>query len=710
MQIIARFNKTLYEKGDFLIANYLKLEKNKSREFIKLKGYNLPKNTICFYRFNGDWEDSKYGKTFVVESYELTQLKTIAAVKSFFKDDEFQGLGKVIKKVINKFGTDSITVISETPERLFEVNGITADDQEKLIQAMARVNSLQALTKQLSPMGISYNQIKKINDNFHGEAINMIEENPFGLLSVKGIGFRTCDTIARYKGKALDDSLRIEGGVLETLNDNAAFGNTYIEDEDLISKSIIKLNDGLDTPVVTRKHVVDAIWRLIQEGSIVNISRKLFAKEFYDAESFIAKTIKSLVIKPVEKADALCKAIDTYNVISLSDGQKEAVKTCLSNNFSIITGGAGTGKTTVMKAIIYAFKKVYPNSDVTLLAPTGKASRRMSEVTQCEASTIHHALGLCGENQDAPFNFINSGLVIVDEFSMVDTLLFAKLLMAVSSNCRVILMGDPNQLPSVSAGACLKDLIESKQVPVAYLKEIFRQEGGVIVDNSIKTINKDNSFEYNTDMMFVSVDSDYQATEQAKVIYKHYVNEVGVENVALITPLRKKLNNLTCVADELNGIIQEVINPSEKSFEIGEVKYKLYDRVMMWKNTPIASNGDVGTIVSIDTENEDWGLEVTINWENGQTGKYHKIDFNEITLAYAMSVHKSQGSEYDVVIIPVLWSHKCRLFKNNLLYTAITRAKKRVILIGDKRALSTMINNSETYQRLTYLKQFVKEA
>lgn len=707
--IVARYSKTLFEKGNFLIGVYLHLEKTK-KSFVKVKGYNLPKNDVCFYRLSGDWEDNpKYGKTFVCDSYELTKVKTLGAVKSFFNNDEFQGLGKTVKKVIDAFGVDTITILTDNPERLDEVNGVADDKKTALLHALARVNSLSMLTKFLSPMGINYGQIKKINEQYRENSLKVVKEDPFSLISIKGISFKTCDLIARTENVALDDLKRIKCGVIECLQDNTVLGNTFMTDEDLITASIKKLNLDLDNKIVNKDLVIKAVWELIKEDRLRNVKKNIFLNEYYLSEFISSVQIKKLTSLPVRNATEYLQLIDSDKNSRLSQGQINAVRRSLSNRFSIITGGAGTGKTTVMKAIISIYKQVNPHKEITLLAPTGKASRRMTEVIGLPASTIHHRLGIVSETLDKPLAQIENGLVIVDEFSMVDIVLFSKLLNSITKDCHIILVGDPNQLPSVGAGSCLKDMIDSGVIPVSVLTDIFRQDSGAIIDNSIKTIKQDDTFIFNEEMLFVNVNSDKQASDEITKIYKYYANQKGIENVALISPLRQSRDIFISCADELNKTLQSVVNPSAKKVTVDKTEYRLNDRVMMWKNTDIASNGDVGVITDIDDNDEDWGIELTIAWENGNIGKYHKSDLEEITLAYAMSVHKSQGSEYDTVIMPVLSAHKCRLFKNNLLYTGITRAKKQVILVGDKAALSEMISHTETFTRQTYLKEFLTQ-
>lgn len=708
MEIICKHHKTLFERDDFIIGVYLVIEE-KGKAFVTCKGYGLPKTNSCFYKFTGEYVDDKGRKVFAVDSSQIAITKSKAGVKSFFKNDEFLGLdANTIDNIVEKFGYDVFKTIKYKPNLLLKVKGMNDKKLDIVVKGYNKVTSLSELTKLLSPMGITPRTIKLINSELGERASYEIERDPFSLIKIKGIGFRTCDTIARYTNKALDSKTRIECGVVESLREMSSSGDTYVIDKQLIEYSLSKLNSGLDKPVVNEQNVVSVIFDMMQNKKIYcENNNQLFLDKYHEAEELIAKTIvKNYANREISEKEKLCNTAEEYKDVKLSARQMFAVKNALSNSFSVITGSAGTGKTSVTNAIIYAYKKVYPNREITLLAPTGKASRRISQVTKLPAYTIHARLGLY-EDVDEPNQFINGGLIIVDEFSMVDVLLFSNLLKATTGNAHIVLIGDINQLQSVGAGACLKDLIDSGTIPVSRLTEIFRQEGGNIVDNSIKVIENNTNLKYGDDFMFVPVNNEDSAISEIKKIYKYYIGKVGIENVAILTPLRNSQDRFKAVSDELNALIQNEINNSSVSYEFDGKVFKLHDRVMMWKNTEIASNGDIGTIVSLDTHNSDWGMEMKVKWENGNTGVYHKNNLSDITLAYAMTVHKSQGSEYEVVIMPVLSDHKCRMFKNNLFYTGITRAKKTLVLVGDEKATNYMISHSETNSRKTILRQML---
>lgn len=702
---IVKHHRTIYERDDFTIGVYLSLD-GSNHKFCTCKGYGLPKTNSCFYQFTGEEVVEKGKKVFQVSSVEMAVMKSRAGIISFFKQDEFLGIGKkTIEALVDAHGDKLFSVIKNEPDTLLNVPGMSQDKLNILITGYREVSSLSELTQFLNPMGIAYRTQRIINRSLGSDAVDVIKRNPFELLQIKGIGFRTCDTIARYLNISLTSPERLKGGVLEALSGNSSSGDTYMIDDSLVNEALKKLNDGLPEAPVMRKDVIAAIMTLIQdEQIIVEDKHKMFTSAFWRAEEETAFQIRNMLKVPVSLPKGMLES-DIIHKSGLSDEQIAAVKTSLSRRISIITGGAGTGKTTVINTIIKAYRNSLQNARITLLAPTGKAARRISEVTGIPAFTIHSRLGL-NEGVEEPTDHIGDGLVIVDEASMIDMMLLKNLISAISIRCQLILLGDINQLPSVAAGACLRDMIASEVIPVSRLTKIFRQKNNSIVPNSLKVIRKDCGLIFDKSVMMVPANSESDAVDVIKRAYNYYAKEEGIENVALISPLRSTQDGrFICVADKLNEIIQETLPNDAPLYTVGAQKFRLNDRVMIWKNTQQASNGDIGTVIKIDDNHSDWGFEMTVKWENGNICQYHKNDLEKITLAYSMSVHKSQGSEYNTVIIPVLSEQKCRLFRNNLLYTALTRAKKRVVFIGDTGAINYMINHTETNNRRTLFRQ-----
>ena len=711
MQIAVKHYRTVYTNGDFVIAIYLQLQE-KGERFVTCKGYGLPQNQNCFYLFEAEEaEDPRTGKKiFKVSGFTMTEPKTGQSINLFFSGDDFLGIGKdVIRRIVKKYAADIFRIIEEKPEEILSVTGMNEEKLRILIKGYRNASLIKKLTKFLSPMGVSARAIRLIGDGGYDE--QGIRNNPFSLLAIKGVGFKTCDSIARYLNTALDSPERIKSGIIEVMQEFAASGSTYTIDSDLISRALFKLNDGLPNPAVSSSLVISGIMQLINDEQIhVDDGHKMMLSAYYEAEEKTARQLCVLSKAPVDGMYELLNVASGYREKSLSNCQKEAVERALSNKVSIITGGAGTGKTTIMNALISAYQSVFPDRSIVLLAPTGKAARRLSEVTGVQASTIHSRLNLY-EGAESPGAYIPSGLVIVDEFSMVDMMLFEKLMEAVSFNCQMVFVGDINQLPSVGAGACLRDMIDSGALPVSYLTDVFRQESGCIVDNCRRIIARNCNLHYDRMMMNVVVSSEDSAIDEIRRIYSYYTNLEGIDSLALICPLRSTQDGrFKAVADGLNPIIQEeMADPDAVSYQSGSLIYRVGDRVMMWKNTELVSNGDVGTIIDIRLDSDEWGMEMTVRWENGMTLVYHKPDLNSMTLAYAMSVHKSQGSEYDTVIIPILKNQKCRLFRNEMLYTAISRAKKRCIIVTDdpkSDTVSFMITHSDSKEtRKTLFKE-----
>jgi exodeoxyribonuclease V alpha subunit len=713
-ELTVRFFKETYEgRDDYISALYMVFKPKKS--VISCRGTALPrvKGNIS-YQFTGTWQKDKRGKPFFAVTEwsfqkDANGKESKTSLLYMFSDDCYAGIGtKTVRAMLDKYGDGITKVIEETPADLLSVKGMTKEKLNILVSGYKKQGSIRELTNLLKPIGLQKKQLELINESLGPEAVDTVKTDPFALMDIDGIGFRTCDTIARYFGFGLDSSERVRCGAIEALKNASNNGDTAVESLKVINLTVKKLNDGLEKPVVNQQQVISAISYLIDTKKIMKApNHHIQSVELYEAECSTAEKIVRMLRLPVWNKDKMVKAVDHYKDCNLSEKQLAAVKKCLTSHVSIITGGAGTGKTTIEKAIIYAYQSCN-KEEVTLLAPTGKASRRMSEATGIEAHTIHSRLGLY-EGIEGVNLTIDSGLVIVDEFSMVDAKLLYQLITAISPQCQLIMIGDINQLPSVGAGACLKDMIESGVVPTSKLTEIFRQKGGTIVDNSLKIVQQDKDLVFDKqEMLLIPAKDEDEAIAQIKRVYNFYVKKGGIENVALISPLRSSQNGrYRCVSDTLNPILQELINPNNP--KVLNCPFKRGDRIMMWKNTDIASNGDVGDVISV-VDDEDWGLTMNVHWENGNDGVYHKKDLEKFTLAYSMSVHKSQGSEWDTVIIPVLSLQKCQLFKNNLLYTAITRAKKRVIIIGEmENGVNFMIDHSETYQRCTLFKRRLQE-
>ena len=558
----------------------------------------------------------------------------------------------------------------------------------------------------LSNLGVSTSISHKIFKVYKNDSIEKIRRNPYGLIDdVYGIGFKTADTIAMKIGADKESFQRCRAGIFYILESVASNeGHCYLPKNELIEKSskILEIDEG--------KIAATYDYLICHEELIAENKTQVYLPCFYHAEVGIANKIKDILNSSIfakfsqKRLDAEMEKIQVENKIQYDDFQKEAIKKAINSSFSVITGGAGVGKTTVTKAIIDIFTNL--GRKVVLAAPTGRAAKRMSEVTGKEAKTIHRLLEF---NTDGKFtknseNKIDTDVLIVDEASMIDVILMNNLLKAVLINTTVILIGDVNQLPSVGAGNVLRDIINSGAVPVIRLTKIYRQENtGKIITNSHR-INQgqmpDLKVQKNSDFFFIEETDEEKCANLIlelceKRLPKYYkVNPVA--DIQVLTPMKKG----TLGTDNLNKILQKNLNKNKISLKYGNYEYRLGDKVMQIKNNydKDVFNGDIGKISFIDVNLE--MLEIDFD---SKFVEYDISELDEITLAYACTIHKSQGAEYPIIVIPMTKSHYIML-KQNLLYTGITRSKKICILVGQKDAIFRAVKNNDSKKRYTLLK------
>ena len=684
----------------------------RGKALVSVSGNGLPEMDHVPLRYHGRWTEGSRGLLFRCETCAIETPKTEKGLVSFLSSELFPGIGrKTAERIIRRFGKDTLRVLEMSPQDLLAVKGISKEKLARIVEAYRHAQAYQRLASFLGNFGVPMGTIMRISEQLGSSAVEEIKASPYSVMGIRGVGFRTCDRIARGMGAALDSVERITGSVKECLESTCQMrGDMYMDLPELREMSLKLLNEGFQAPPVSPARFDEVLEGMHPETVVIRSRKYVFLRNYDDAESLSARKLAAMIKSPVPYGNRVDEALEKYSAASeirLSEKQKEAVRTSLQNRVSVITGGPGTGKTTIIKAVISVYQAL-TQSEVTCMAPTGKAARRMSEATGHEASTIHSRLELFDTSVSHRVRPIERGLVIVDEMSMVDGLLFRSLMEAVSPECSLLFVGDVNQLQSVGPGAVLRELIESGVLPVTTLTEIFRQkDGSTIIENAVKINAGQTDLVYDDSFLLLPVASEAEAVELVKKAYRKACGQYGIEHVALLSPLRKTQNGrFTCVADALNPLLQDEVNPETdiiSSARIGDTVFRTGDRVLEWKNTEEASNGDTGYITRIWEDEEDYGLTVGIAWDNGRTAQYHRHDMESITLAYAMSVHKSQGSEYDAVIIPVLSEQHCRIMRRNLLYTAVTRAKKKVILIGDRKEIVQCIMNRDEHKRKTLL-------
>ena len=677
-------------------------------------GYELPQTDAVEIELNGEWKQGKYGMQFQVEQWREIVPKTVSGIESYLGSGLIKGIGPAIAtKIVAQFGVQTLEVLQKNPEKLLEIKGITENKLEDIKVSYAESRMLQDLIALLSPFKITAKTAIKIYEHFGSTSVEILRQSPFELCQISGFGFLRVDAIVRKNGGELHDVNRIKGALFWALEDEKSTkGHLFLESEKLKKVALKLLNAKIPiaTLRVQESEVADVLSNMILNGEVVSVKDNIYLSHVFAQEDDTARSIaiRLAEVSYPEQIEQVLKEVKQDMGIVLSDKQEVAVYAAYSTNLSIITGSPGTGKTTVLKTILEVYKRIHPQGEIVLMAPTGRASRRMAESTGFnQAKTIHSALGLSNEEDDTgnrkKQKELSADLVIVDEFSMVDMWLAGKLFARIKKGARVILVGDPDQLPSVGAGNVFRELIDCKSIAVTVLDRIFRQSKDSLIAYNAKFINEGNTkLYYGPDFMFLSGGNQ---AETAKKIIEQYCKEVeecGVDNVQILSPFRSEGD---ACAEQLNEAIRERVNPFrtlEEEICIGTKIFRVNDRIMQIKNTEKVSNGDLGFIRYIKEDEN--GKRVGVDFGVGRDMEYTIEDMVNIDLAYATTIHKSMGSEYETIIMPLLKAHTIMLYRN-LLYTGITRAKKRVVLIGQKQVLFMAIHRSEINKRNTFLGQ-----
>ncbi len=704
--IVGKYLKLIYSNlEDYQVA---KIEVNKKEVTITGSFPTLEEGLM--YSFTGDFINHKvYGKQFRVTNYDKAPDSTDGLV-SYFASGKFKGIGpKKALALVNALKTDVINKIINNDDAFKNLKGFSLEQKKLIQEELKNSTSLDYLYIELAKYGLSNTMIKKLIANYGEDTLKIIKENPYILIyDLKGFGFIKADNIALSIGYKVDDLIRIKEATLYTLlNKCYEDGNTYVNEFKLEEAVLLLLkfdNSYLDK-------VKEALAKLSEEGRLIKIERKIFPLNLYKAEEGIARCL-------IELKDAKCKNYslskignelknieETFN-IKYTDLQKDALSNVFKEKISIITGGPGTGKTTIVRGILALYSALTgidmadEHYNVLLVAPTGKASKKLSESTFYKALTIHRALGY---NYDGIFlydevNRLNVDLLIVDESSMIDIELAYRLLKALPLKTRVVFIGDENQLPSVGPGDFLHDIIASNLFKVFRLKEIMRQASD---SNIIKLANKVLNqkidftlFNQKKEVYFYNIDINNYFNFLKRILDNYYISHNNtLDDLELLIPMYNGVVGI----NETNKFIQENYNHhKDKALNIGSNTYYIGDKIMQTVNSPEKEvmNGDTGVIIDI---NEDGAL---IDF-NGKVTLMTKQEFKDLTLAYAISIHKSQGSEYKNVIMPIYSSFYIML-KKKLIYTGITRAKEKLIIIGDYKVLENSIKYVEE-PRLTNL-------
>ena len=674
-----------------------------------------------------------YGPQFKVQQYSIKAPEDIASIERYLGSGAIKGVGAALAaRIVRKFKEDTFRIIEEEPERLAEIKGISERKAQEIAQQTEEKRELRQAMIFLQNYGISLSLAVKIYQTYQLDMYRIIQENPYRMAEdVTGVGFKIADEIAHRVGIHLDSDFRIRSGIMYVLQQASLEGHTYLPEELLTRRACELL--GVDASGVEKHYMDMAIDRkLILKQSEAEV--QIYASTFYYMELNVAVMLRELNVKYDFSETAVeqrIRKIEQLSELELDEMQRTAVKEAVRSGLLVITGGPGTGKTTTINTIIQYFES--EGMDIALAAPTGRAAKRMSETTGYEAKTIHRLLELSGGmDEHAGFerneqNPLETDVIIIDEMSMVDLPLMNALLTAIVPGTRLILVGDCNQLPSVGPGSILKDLIASECFPVVMLTRIFRQaqESDIVVNahkiNRGEPVLLDNK---SRDFFFLKrQDPNVIISVLLTLIQKKLPKYVNAKpyDIQVLTPMRKGLLGV----ERLNSILQEYLNPPEPGKaekEYGDHKFRVGDKVMQIKNNyqlewEITTkygltvdkgmgifNGDMGIVTEINTYTE----TLEVEYDEKRKVKYPFELLEELELAYAITIHKSQGSEYPAVVIPLL-SGPRQLFHRNLLYTAITRARKCVTIVGNDQTFQEMIRNTNENNRNTSLAERIRE-
>jgi exodeoxyribonuclease V alpha subunit len=717
MQLSGQIERITFanEENGFTIA---KVKVHGRRDLVTVVGNIVAPTPGKIIKMQGEWVNHpKFGEQFKVAEYKTVIPATVYGIRKYLGSGLIKGVGPVMAdRIVNRFGEKTLKIIENDIARLNEVEGIGDKRIDMIKNAWDEQKEIRDVMLFLQSHEVSSGYATKIFKQYKNRSIEVVTENPFRLATdIFGIGFLIADRIAAKLGFPKFSPLRIEAGILYVLHQLANDGHVYYPYEPLVAESMEILG-------VNKEIVVDAIGSIAAENKIIiedlnadfeefkENNKAVYLAKFYRCETSVSSLLKRLIMAPksIRKVaiDTAVEWIQRRLDITLADNQVAAIQCALEHKVMVITGGPGTGKTTIINAVLKIFTKLKVKT--MLAAPTGRAAKRMSEATGSKAKTIHRMLefsfakGGFQRNEEKP---LNCDLIIIDEASMIDTILMHYLLKAVHAQTTFILVGDVNQLPSVGAGNVLKDIIDSRTVPVVELNQIFRQaRASRIIVNAHKINNGElpilKSNGPDTDFYFIEQEDPQKVLNIILELTKTRIpGRFGfdpIDDIQVLTPMHKGIVG----AGNLNKELQNTLNPGPDAIIRGERTYRVNDKVMQIKNNydKEVFNGDIGKIMRIIPDDRTSMIAF-----DGRDVVYDFSELDEVVLAYAASVHKSQGSEYPAVVIPILTQHYI-LLQRNLIYTAVTRGRELVVVVGTKKALAMGINNDKTHKRHAYLR------
>ncbi len=677
------------------------------------------------YTFWGNLvQHPKYGEQLKITRYERAKPTSKGLVK-YFSSDHFKGIGvKTAQKIVALYGDNAIDKVLAEPEKLHDIVGLSAKNRETFLTKLRQNYGTERILAKLSEYGIPNKLAFQIQDFYKEETLEIVEQFPYQLVEdIQGVGFKIADQLAQSLGIESTAPERFRAGLLHTLlTQSMEKGDTYLEAKELLEHTIELLESSRQIEL-DPSSVADELTCLIEEDKVQNVDTKIFENSLFFAEEGIRSSLLRILEKgkqnkfEPEKIEAAITQIEIEFAISYDVMQKQAICDAINHKIFILTGGPGTGKTTVINGIIAVYAllngldlRKSHDLPILLAAPTGRAARRMNELTGLPSATIHRHLGMTGDDDTSHLdNYLDADFIIVDEFSMVDTWLANQLLSNISSNSKLLIVGDADQLPSVSPGQVLADLLKIPLLPQTKLEKIYRQSKDSTIVNLASQIQKGilppDFIEKKADRSYFEARSEHILQMIERIVEAAIRSGIPAQDVQVLAPMYRGQAGI----DHINQLMQNLINPAEKEqlvFEATDCQYRQGDKVIHLVNDAESNvfNGDLGYITDLlpakytDSKQD----ELTINFDGNEV-IYPRSEWYKIRLAYAMSIHKSQGSEFPVVILPIT-SSSHRMLQRNLIYTAITRAKSKLILLGEKSAFDFAVKNTGT-ARKTYLIQ-----
>ena len=722
--IKGHYQRSIYQNSNGYHIGLFKVKETNSEELtpfldktITFTGYFHELNDMDTYLFFGKMvEHPKYGTQFSVTSYERCKPEEKDAIVEFLTSGLFKGIGeKKAKSIVDVLGKDTLSIILEHPDNLILIPGITKKNIDTLHNKLKEYESSYETVLYLSNLGFSTKDSMLVYNYYKDRVKEIIHEDIYQLeYSIYELSFKKIDSIALKNGVLKDSFIRIKAAILYIMEEvSNAYGHSYFFFDEIFGY----LPRVLLTSI-SESSYQEAMNSLIMDMKVIQKDEKYYLKDMYEAECLIVKRFRLLAHKEEEEFSNLeehFSEMEGVFGISYNEVQKQAILESVKKNFLVITGGPGTGKTTIMKGIIELYKDVHKLSyekladQVALLAPTGRAAKRMSDATLMPASTIHSFLKWQKDSNKFQVNEYHKSkvnLVIIDEASMIDTLLMASLLRGISANCKIIMVGDSYQLPSVGPGQLLHDVIASGKLPVIELKELYRQGK----DSNILTLAydirngcvEDDVFNQDEDLTFIECQDDQVVSNLMDV--SSTFKDLSYKKFQILAPMYKGRYGIDIINNQLQGIFNPK-DASKKEVVVGDVIFREGDKVIELTNMPEENifNGDIGIISQIITSP---AKKIIVDFDGNEV-TFTAANFNKFRLAYAISIHKSQGSEFDVVVMPLVQGYRKMLYRK-LVYTGITRSKKMLYLIGDKKALKQAVSNTSSDVRRTTIQEFLE--